>query len=78
MNTQELFDIWNKMQYEKAIKEGNEDFTFSIREFSNWLIDNDMWDRFEKDLNCPFNDLYDIAWDYSIPIIMVKYFKHYL
>ena len=72
-----MFDH-NEMEYRKTI---NVDFEYKITvtEFRKWLRDtNNEKEFFEKLLKIQkmeIDDYYLFAWDYNIPIIMVKYFR---
>lgn len=63
--------VTNRERYMKAINTDTE-YKTTIAEFRQWLRDNNMEQRFATDMRYPENDLYDIAVDYSIPVIMVK------
>ena len=52
----------NKERYEREINT-NDDYKVTIKEFESWL----------KEVTK--EDIYDTACDYSIPIVMIKYFK---
>ena len=50
------------------------DYRISVKGFIEWLTDNRMTEKFKAELSNPENSFYDIAYDYSIPVTMVKYF----
>lgn len=67
----------NREQYITDLAERDEEYRTSIKEFTEWIIDHNMADRFISDLKSigVHNNVYDIAVDYSIPVMMVKYFQ---
>lgn len=69
----------NELYYRKTINTEPE-FKITTKEFLKWLSDNHYTKTFFKEVkkiyNFDTNSLYSIAWDYSIPIIMVKYFRN--
>ena len=75
MMTYEESLTWNQDGYNEAISRRNPEYRISIEEFREWLTNNNEWAGFTASMNNPFNSLVDIAFDYSIPITMVKYFK---
>ena len=67
--------MWNIIGYNQDINNQNPDYKTTVENFKKWLTDHNGWKDFIKSLNCPDIDNYDIAFDYSIPVIMVKYFR---
>jgi len=66
-------DMTSRERYMQEINVDPE-YRISIKEFTKWLEDNDLYSTFMKMLNDPNEDVYDIAQDFSIPVSMVKYF----
>lgn len=70
--------LTNKERYQNDIKNHSKDYKVTISEFLTWLHeDRNREKTFANDLADVFNgniDIYYIAVDYSIPIIMVKWF----
>lgn len=68
---------YNEMNYRKCINVDYE-FKISINVFRAWLKEHKLERTFFSDLKkfhkFEIDDLYYFAWDYNIPIIMVKYF----
>lgn len=65
----------NEMTYKIEINTVD-DYRISIKEFENWLIENETKKNFLKHcLNSVYYNDYDIAVDFSIPIILVKYLR---
>ncbi len=65
----------NKEQYFNEINHC-EDYRTTIADFRTWLHDNSMEDTFNGMLRHPaLYDDYDIAVDFSLPLVMVKYFR---
>ncbi len=67
----------NEYYYRKTINTDDE-YKITIKEFTKWLkkhpdCANELWEKLEKIQKLSTEDLYSIAWDYNIPIIMVKY-----
>lgn len=54
----------------------SEEFKTTIEEFKEWLNENrDEKGIFRSELReVEFNDYY-VAWDFRIPVVMVKYFR---
>ncbi len=63
----------NESIYRKEINT-NEDYKISKKEFEKWLRDENKLGVFTVDLYDAMmsDDMYTVAVDYSIPIIMVK------
>ncbi len=51
------------------------DYRISVKDFKQWLRWNKHEETFRKMLENKDLDLYDIALDFSIPVIMVKFFQ---
>lgn len=64
----------HKEQYMKEINTDPE-YRTTLKEFTQWLEENNMVDIFNKMLQNEENDDYYIAVDFSIPVTMVKYFR---
>ncbi len=67
----------NEYGYRKTINVDYE-YKITIKEFTKWLKKNpaaetELWETLKKIQKLSVEDLYFIAWDYNIPIIMVKY-----
>lgn len=67
----------NEYNYRKTINV-DYDYKITIKEFTKWLKKNpaaeaELWEALKKIQKLSVDDLYFIAWDYNIPIIMVKY-----
>ena len=62
----------NKERYEREINT-NDDYKVTIKEFESWLKEVTKEESFKKEITK--EDIYDTACDYSIPIVMIKYFK---
>jgi hypothetical protein len=67
----------NEYNYRKTINI-DYDYKITIKEFTKWLKKNpaaetELWETLKKIQKLSVEDLYFIAWDYNIPIIMVKY-----
>lgn len=69
------------MNYEKDYNEVigtcDEGYKLTIEDFKEWLEEDTRMDIFKKDLKTieEEKDLYMVAFDYSIPVIMVKWFN---
>lgn len=73
----------NELNYRKTINLDNE-YKITIKEFRIWLQDTHEENYFfkkvafmKREQNSDKNNTenyYNLAWDYNIPIIMVKYF----
>jgi len=65
----------NEEIYRKEINE-NKDYKTTKEKFKEWLKENEYEKQFEKDSTQMIEnldmDIYDIAVDYSIPIILLK------
>lgn len=62
----------NKERYNKEIAEQNSYYKTTIKEFIDWLKENNEYEWFGiRILNN--EDFYNIATDYSIPLVMIKY-----
>lgn len=62
----------NKERYNKEISEQNSYYKVTIKEFINWLKENNEFEWFKiRILNN--ENFYNIATNYSIPVIMIKY-----
>lgn len=66
----------NKEIYNNEINT-NEEYNITVAEFAEWLEENNLTEHFTKEVNniTTEDDIYYIAVDYSIPVIMVKYFQ---
>lgn len=66
----------NKEIYFNEINTDKE-YNITIAEFTKWLEDHNCTERFKTAVNRidTEEDLYFVAVDYSIPVIMVKYFQ---
>lgn len=66
----------NKEIYNNEINT-NEEYNITVAEFAEWLEENNLTKHFTKEVNniTTEDDIYYIAVDYSIPVIMVKYFQ---
>ena len=64
----------NYKSYTADISNGVDDYRISVKGFVKWLAENSLAERFRAEIANPGNSLYDIAYDYSIPVSMVKYF----
>lgn len=67
----------NEYNYRKTINV-DYDYKITIKQFTKWLKKNpaaqaELWETLEKIQKLSVEDLYFIALDYKIPIIMVKY-----
>ena len=67
----------NEYNYRKTINV-DYDYKITIKQFTKWLKKNpaaqaELWETLEKIQKLSVEDLYFIACDYKIPIIMVKY-----
>lgn len=67
----------NEYNYRKTINT-DRDYKITIKEFIKWIkkypgCESELWERLKKIQKLSTEDLYHIAWDYTIPIIMVKY-----
>lgn len=64
------------MQYRNEINT-NQEYKITYKDFIAWLKSNNAEKNFRQSLNTIENekDIYSIAVDYSIPVIMVKRFK---
>lgn len=67
----------NEYNYKKTINV-NADYRITIKEFRKWLqknptIEAELLEDLKKIQKLSLDDLYYFAWDYTIPIIMVKY-----
>lgn len=75
---------YNTLQYMEHVNK-DADFRTTVKDFCLWLDEHDEAEALYKQL-CYLNRvegqeaeeyLYMIAWDYSIPIIMVKYLRRH-
>ena len=74
---------YNETMYRKSIN-NSPDFHTSIEEFLSWLTRYEEMDTFLWQIwhykNAETEEAtdwaYQIAWDYSIPVSMVKYFRN--
>lgn len=64
----------NQRQYMEEINYDIE-YKITVKDFTQWLTENKKEEVFRKMLENKDLDLYDIALDFSIPVIMVKYFQ---
>lgn len=65
---------WNE-DYNSDMKLHNKDYHINLNKIYNWICaDFEREDRFKNDM-LSNNNLFALAIDYSIPVIMVKYFK---
>ena len=64
----------NYKSYTADIANRVDDYRVSVKSFIEWLTENRMTEKFKTELRNPENSFYDIAYDYSIPVTMVKYF----
>lgn len=67
----------NEYNYRKTINLDYE-YKITVKEFRKWLQKNpaaesEFWEGLKKIQKLSTEDLYFFAWDYNIPIIMVKY-----
>lgn len=68
----------NELKYRNAVNH-NSLFRISNSDFQKWLKLNNFTDDFLtaiyrlEGLN-DYEELYDLAWDYSIPIIIIKFY----
>lgn len=67
--------IENYRNYIKDISNRVDDYRISIAEFRRWLTENGKVEEFLKDITNPNDGLCDVAYDYGIPVSMVKYFR---
>ena len=68
------FINWND-DYNFDMKLHNKDYHINLDEMYDWICANfEREDKFKKDMLSNDN-LFALAIDYSIPVIMVKYFK---
>ena len=51
------------------------DYKISIYEFKVWTYESGKFARFMKDLDR--SDIFVVAYDYCIPVIMIKYFRKF-
>lgn len=74
--TEDKTMLTNKERYEREINTVDE-YRITIAEFTGWLNDNKMTQRFTETIKAikTEEDGYTVAVDYSIPMIMVKYFQ---
>ncbi len=66
--------IQNYRNYIKDISDRVADYRISIKDFRKWLTDNRLTEQFHKEISNHENGLCDIAYDYGIPVTMIKYF----
>ena len=66
----------NREQYIAELKEQDKDYRTTIKDFIRDIQTMGLTDRFKDDIKSIgiHNDVYDIAVDYSIPVMMVKLF----
>lgn len=60
-------------EYVQEMEMNKEFYKISIAEFKQWLEDFGTTEKFHKALET--ESVWFVATDYSIPVIMVKYFK---
>ena len=65
----------NYKSYTADISNRVDDYRISITGFRRWLTENSKTEQFLKELRNPDNSLYDIAFDFSVPVAMIKYFR---
>ena len=65
----------NYRGYIKDISNRVTEYSISIADFRRWLAENSLTEQFRKELANHENGLCDIAYDYGIPVTMVKYFS---
>jgi len=67
----------NELNYRNHVSH-HHDFRISLEFFENWLKEHELEKEFFEKINKldeePEN-IYDIAWDFSIPIIFIKFFQ---
>lgn len=51
------------------------DYKISINDFKVWTYESGKADRFMEDLDR--SDIFVVAYDYCIPVIMIKYFRKF-
>lgn len=71
---------YNTQMYLDTINTDSE-YKITVKEFKAWLEKNNLTRQFSEDIRRwliedDIDFLYSIAWDYNIPIILVKYFAH--
>lgn len=64
----------NQRQYMEEINYDIE-YKITVKDFTQWLAENKKEEVFRKMLENKDLNVYDIALDFSIPVIMVKYFQ---
>lgn len=66
----------NEMEkdYVENMAECPDDYKISIHEFKVWLYKSGKAARFMEDMDRPY--IFAVAYDYSIPVIMIKYFRN--
>ena len=60
-------------EYLHEMETDKEAYKISIADFTDWLEDNHLEDKFLKAIKT--ESIWFVASDYSIPVIMVKYFQ---
>lgn len=67
----------NEIQYQHEMSKRVSDYIITVDGFLHDVKCAEQLDDFEDALNCieTENDLFDVALDWSIPVIMVKYLK---
>ncbi len=66
----------NRERYIEDLARQDKEYKTSIEEFRQWIMDHNMIDRFKEDIRqigIHYN-IYDVAYDYSIPISLLKFF----
>ena len=65
----------NERTYRDDINTQQSYYKITIRDFIKDLSEEGLLDDFKKDIKDSFLNVFDIACDWSIPVIMVKYFQ---
>lgn len=63
-------------EYNEELAIRSDDYIITIKEFSEWLEEGDRMEKFQRTLRFleEERELYNVAFDYSIPVAMVKWF----
>lgn len=63
-------------EYNEELAIRSDDYIITIKEFSEWLEEGDRMKKFQRTLKFleEERELYNVAFDYSIPVAMVKWF----
>ena len=65
-----------RIQYETEMKENNTDYNITLKEFVDWLKENNKKEAFKKSVEK--EGMYETAVDFSVPMVMVKYLRERL